>query len=141
MGMLAVANEPSPEPIPELGSMEELPPPAPVAKAPVAVAEASRCPERMLRIPAGSEDEDEVGIHAASETGKVGVLAASGEFFRCKSPYGVFDMSRNAAEWTEEKVVKGGSFSCPDVGVRCASRNLRGTATAEIGFRCCADLK
>jgi len=195
-----------------------------VAKAPVAVAEASRCPEHMLRIPAGSfkmgtEREDPylsfedlpassreggsfcIDTHeypnrpgqlpmvnvawakaqelcqsqgkrlcteaewekacrgsqglrwpygnafadgtcnTASEAGTPGVLAALGRFPRCRSPYGALDMSGNAAEWTAEKVAKGGSFASSDAGVRCAARNLRAAASPETGFRCCANLR
>ena len=78
--------------------------------------------------------------NSAGETG-ARALAASGKFPRCVSTYAVFDMSGNASEWTEEKVAKGGSFSSSDFGVRCASRKPRASATPEMGFRCCVDLK
>jgi formylglycine-generating enzyme required for sulfatase activity len=79
--------------------------------------------------------------NSASETGAARALAASGKFSRCVSPHAVFDMSGNLAEWTEEKVVKGGSFLSSDVGARCAARKPRVASTAETGFRCCANLK
>jgi serine/threonine protein kinase/formylglycine-generating enzyme required for sulfatase activity len=77
-------------------------------------------------------------------------LANSGAFSRCRSGYGVADMSGNLAEWTNtpfkdtpQKVIKGGSFGRPDVRARCSARfHLSpGAAAADTGFRCCADLK
>ena len=93
-----------------------------------------------LRWPYGNTFSDGI-CNSASEAGAARALAAAGKFSRCISPHAVFDMSGNVAEWTEERVAKGGSFSSSDVGARCAARNPRASANAETGFRCCANLK
>ncbi|MCL2626017.1 MAG: bifunctional serine/threonine-protein kinase/formylglycine-generating enzyme family protein [Cystobacterineae bacterium] len=84
---------------------------------------------------------DASACNAEGGTGAGTSLAASGKFFRCVSTYAVLDMSGNAAEWTEEKVVKGGSFSGTEHDIRCAARKTKAAAMAEIGFRCCANSK
>lgn len=76
-------------------------------------------------------------------------LAASGTFARCRSAFGIADMSGNAAEWTSssygpdtpEKSVKGGASDRPDYDTRCASRKSAAPSahTDKLGFRCCAD--
>lgn len=74
-------------------------------------------------------------------------LATSGRYSRCRSGYGVFDLSGNAAEWTATsyagggKVVKGGAFNKQDYAARCSARKSAGASnrSAEVGFRCCAD--
>lgn len=75
-------------------------------------------------------------------------LAASGDHARCKSGYGVFDISGNAAEWTSSrytagasgKAVKGGG-SPGDVYARCSGRRPVSERSKEamLGFRCCRD--
>lgn len=75
-------------------------------------------------------------------------LSASGSFQRCRSDYGVMDMSGNLREWTDTRfsatvndiVVKGGSYTKPDWASRCAVRyNMSPTAKDdETGFRCCS---
>ena len=84
------------------------------------------------------------------DAGDARPLANSGAFSRCRSGYGVADMSGNVAEWTNtnfkdtaQKAVKGGSFSRPDVRARCSARFhlAPGAAAPDTGFRCCADLK
>jgi serine/threonine protein kinase/formylglycine-generating enzyme required for sulfatase activity len=77
-------------------------------------------------------------------------VAAVGSFGKCKSGYGVWDMSGNAAEWTATsfdetggKTVKGGHASRPGFDDRCASRRKLppGQHDAKVGFRCCADAR
>lgn len=75
-------------------------------------------------------------------------LAASGEFARCRSGYGVFDLSGNAAEWTATpigagKAQKGGSYANPDYAARCSARASGSPfgRSPEVGFRCCADVR
>ncbi len=76
-------------------------------------------------------------------------LYPSGKARRCVSPFGVYDMSGNLAEWVadifekglNDRTVKGGSYKRPDYAVRCASRMNAppDTRDDEVGFRCCAD--
>jgi hypothetical protein len=80
--------------------------------------------------------------------GEGGRPAASGEFGRCRSGYGVADMAGNVAEWTasrmgEGKVVKGGSVEQAAFTARCSARasEASGAHSETLGFRCCADLE
>jgi formylglycine-generating enzyme required for sulfatase activity len=80
-----------------------------------------------------------------------GGLAAAGSFAGCKSGYGVYDLSGNAAEWTSsrfqsgasDRAVKGGSFGRSDTDLRCSARQNKapGSHSGDVGFRCCEDLK
>ncbi len=85
---------------------------------------------------------DADACNTEDDTGEARSLASSGRFGRCRSSYGAQDMSGNVAEWTSERVVKGGSYATSDYGVRCAARKTSGvTKSSEVGFRCCADLR
>lgn len=68
-------------------------------------------------------------------------LSPAGRFARCRSGFGVADMSGNVAEWTSEKMIKGGSFASSDYAVRCSARKNGASfsKSSEVGFRCCAD--
>ena len=76
-------------------------------------------------------------------------ITVVGIYGSCKSGYGVFDLSGNAAEWTTsafeagaaEKAVKGGSATRPGFDDRCSSRRrlAAGAHDVNVGFRCCAD--
>lgn len=76
-------------------------------------------------------------------------LLPSGSFDECKSDFGVYDLSGSVAEWTAsswssgspDRVVRGGSYTQPDWGTRCARRENYSAdeSSEEIGFRCCAD--
>ncbi len=76
-------------------------------------------------------------------------LTSSGRFRGCRSRYGIFDMSGNAAEWTSSRyrgssssrTVRGGAANRPDWDVRCASRRSMSPSSSKstVGFRCCAD--
>ncbi|MEE8410148.1 MAG: SUMF1/EgtB/PvdO family nonheme iron enzyme [Myxococcota bacterium] len=75
----------------------------------------------------------------------------AGVFPRCRSGFGVVDLSGNVAEWTAsswgkgvpDKVVKGGSADQGAYMGRCAARaNEIATGKHDsIGFRCCGTLK
>jgi formylglycine-generating enzyme required for sulfatase activity len=78
-------------------------------------------------------------------------LAPSGKFARCRSGYGVADLSGNAAEWTgtsyakasADKTQKGGAFDRSDYAARCSARK-NGTPTDRaptVGFRCCSGVQ
>jgi serine/threonine protein kinase/formylglycine-generating enzyme required for sulfatase activity len=75
------------------------------------------------------------------DVGDARSLAPSGRFARCRSGFGVADMSGNVAEWTADKVIKGGSFASSDYAVRCSARKNGASfsKSSEVGFRCCAD--
>lgn len=86
-----------------------------------------------------------------SSAGKNRSIASSGRFRRCRSSYGVYDLSGNVAEWTSSRfrsskpwrIIRGGSSKRPDWDVRCASRSNKPprTTKSNLGFRCCADPK
>jgi eukaryotic-like serine/threonine-protein kinase len=84
---------------------------------------------------------DSKACNNEDEGGDTRTLATSGRFPKCHSTTGVFDLSGNVAEWTSERVVKGGSFASADYAVRCAARKNGATKSPEIGFRCCTDAK
>ena len=98
-----------------------------------------------LRFPYGQS------YSAQACNGGRGGIAAAGSYAACKSGYGVFDMSGNAAEWTStrfqggtsDRTVKGGSYARSDTDLRCSARQPKspGGHANDLGFRCCADLK
>jgi formylglycine-generating enzyme required for sulfatase activity len=99
------------------------------------------------RYPYGSQF-DANACNTEDDMGDDRAVAASGKFGRCKSGYGIADMSGNVAEWTAspyasnaDMTQKGGSFGRPDYAARCAARKngAPGSRSAEVGFRCCAD--
>lgn len=71
-------------------------------------------------------------------------VAKSGYFDKCRSDYGVFDMSGNVAEWTaaqdsDKAFVFGGSWQNGENTSGCQSRVLleKGRSYFYVGFRCC----
>jgi eukaryotic-like serine/threonine-protein kinase len=83
-------------------------------------------------------DPDACNTEDAAGEGRA--VSSAGRFNKCRSGYGVADLSGNVAEWTAEKVQKGGGSSKPDFAVRCSSRKLGAAAkAADVGFRCCLD--
>ncbi|MFT3842074.1 MAG: bifunctional serine/threonine-protein kinase/formylglycine-generating enzyme family protein [Myxococcaceae bacterium] len=84
---------------------------------------------------------DANACNTEDEAGDDRNLAGAGRFSKCRSGYGVADMSGNASEWTADKVIKGGSFGRADFAVRCSARQNGGARSSETGFRCCADPK
>lgn len=75
------------------------------------------------------------------DSGEARNLASAGRFSKCRSGYGVSDLSGNVAEWTNERIIKGGSFSSGDYAVRCSARKNGASfaKSSEVGFRCCVD--
>jgi serine/threonine protein kinase len=94
-----------------------------------------------LRYPYGSAFD----AKACNTQGNGGEPAASGSFGRCRSGYGIADLSGNVAEWTAsslggaDRVQKGGAFDRQQPSVRCAAR-MSGepeSRSSSVGFRCC----
>jgi serine/threonine protein kinase/formylglycine-generating enzyme required for sulfatase activity len=107
---------------------------------------ACKGPENQ-RYPYGAS-YDAAACNTEDASGQDRTLGSSGKFTRCRSGYGVMDLSGNVAEWTSssygsgsEKALKGGAFNRPDYAARCSARkNASSSArSAEVGFRCCAD--
>jgi formylglycine-generating enzyme required for sulfatase activity len=93
---------------------------------------------------------DSASCNTEDELGEDRAIAGAGAFPRCRSGYGVVDLSGNVAEWTltlfagnADRAVKGGSSTRPQHAARCSARQNRSpTETSdELGFRCCADVK
>lgn len=86
-------------------------------------------------------------LATAAGSGKPAV--PSGQLERCKSSFGVADLSGNVAEWTSsrwgdelfDKVVKGGSSDEATYAGRCAARvnEAMGGKRDTLGLRCCAE--
>jgi len=87
----------------------------------------------------GSFDADT--CNTEDDVGDARSLAPAGRFARCRSGFGVADMSGNVAEWTSDGIIKGGSFASSDYAVRCSARKNGASfsKSSEVGFRCCAD--
>jgi hypothetical protein len=80
-------------------------------------------------------------------------VEATGALAACVSADGVFDLSGNLKEWTDDQrgssgagtpihVVRGGSFESPEFGLTCGtdlSRAEADTLLPSFGFRCCDD--
>ncbi|ATB42243.1 hypothetical protein CYFUS_007721 [Cystobacter fuscus] len=94
-----------------------------------------------LRYPYGATFD----AQGCNTQGNAGEPAASGSFARCRSGYGVADMSGNVAEWTSssmggaDRVQKGGAFDRQQPSVRCSARLSAepDSGSASVGFRCC----
>lgn len=83
--------------------------------------------------------------NSADDEGEPRSPAKGAQFKKCRSIYGLYDMSGNFEEWTvdgKRAILKGGSFKSEDYDVRCAgvkpkSKSYRSSTT---GVRCCKDL-
>jgi hypothetical protein len=87
----------------------------------------------------------------ASEVGRLDQRVASGAMPRCKSPFGVYDMTGNVDEWVVNETraegstadvsgLKGGYFG--PIRARCrpmTTSHNRWFRFYQVGFRCCSD--
>lgn len=87
---------------------------------------------------------DYAAVHAATKTGEAAL---------CLTPGGVFDLSGNVKEWTNDQqgmttetipqpiyVTRGGAYGSPSLGLTCATTFSQAAANAsltDLGFRCC----
>jgi serine/threonine protein kinase/formylglycine-generating enzyme required for sulfatase activity len=98
--------------------------------------------------PYGATFDPEI-CNTQDANGEVRTVAASGTFQKCRSAFGIADMSGNVAEWTSshfgseagDRTIKGGAADRPDSDCRCAARKIGsvGAANDRLGFRCCSD--
>jgi serine/threonine protein kinase/formylglycine-generating enzyme required for sulfatase activity len=91
-----------------------------------------------LRWPYGGTFEA-TACNTEDESGEARALAPAGRFAKCRSIFGVADLSGNAAEWTAERIIKGGTFAGGDYAVRCSARKNGAVSlkSPQVGFRCC----
>jgi formylglycine-generating enzyme required for sulfatase activity len=90
-----------------------------------------------------SDDE-----RARAELDRLWQGEASGAFPRCRSPFGVYDMTGNVDEWTTSvvprkrpSILKGGYWGPVRTWCRATTRSHGETfAFYQIGFRCCSDV-
>lgn len=75
------------------------------------------------------------------ENGEERPVVAAGSFAKCKSPYGLYDMSGNVSEWTADKTVNGGNSTQDGDSATCSRSPTRmeSSSSGSVGFRCCAD--
>lgn len=68
-----------------------------------------------------------------------GTASAVGSRNACRSGYGAYDMSGNAAEWVSGPLIKGGDFASDDFGSRCGARSRAGASELQlVSVRCCS---
>src|SRR5262249_34585293 len=99
-----------------------------------------------VRFPYGNAYDD-TACNVGAEGEKAGTR--SGANARCRSGYGVIDLSGNVGEWVDSRmagtdfVVKGGDAAHADYASRCASRTGSSVArkAPTVGFSCCGDMQ
>ena len=76
-----------------------------------------------------------------SSSGKEGKVSKTGKKRKCKSPYGLLDMSGNVSEWTADKSANGGNAVQDGETASCfrSANRSPGSKSPNVGFRCCAD--
>ena len=86
-----------------------------------------------LRYPYGNANEPgECQVEQAA-------VVNSGERLGCRSGFGVYDLSGNAAEWSAEGFLRGGDYAADEFGARCAARTRHDADDAPTlrTARCC----
>lgn len=84
---------------------------------------------------------DSTACNTMGENGEEREIKPAGSMKRCKSGYGLFDMSGNVSEWTADKTVNGGNAVNDDASATCSRspKRLESSPASYVGFRCCAD--
>jgi len=90
--------------------------------------------------PYGKEYDPE-RCNTAGTDGAPKSLVAAGSKKGCMSPSGAFDMVGNAAEWTSDGFINGGSSLRNSDDATCGQGSRRAGGAPHVGFRCCADAK
>lgn len=101
---------------------------------------------KNLRYPYGNEFDPSV-CNTEDLEGKDRSLAPTGEWEKCRTSEGLFDMSGNLKEWTaslwasglQDYSVRGGGYRSPEKASRCMVREANNPQIKNsiIGFRCC----
>jgi formylglycine-generating enzyme required for sulfatase activity len=100
--------------------------------------------------PWGNSRNSSYANYGKDDSGQYALVMPIGSFEEGKSPYGVYDMAGNVAEWTSSQfagkphgiiVVRGGSWKTPSQQVRTTSREDYGPLAQNgwVGFRCAQD--
>lgn len=87
------------------------------------------------------KEYDATRCNTAGADGAPKSLVAAGSKSGCMSPSGAYDMVGNAAEWTSDGFVNGGTSLKNGEDATCGSGSRRAGGAPHIGFRCCADPK
>jgi len=87
------------------------------------------------------KDYDPDKCNSAGADGTPHALASAGSKKGCMSPSGAFDMVGNAAEWTSDGTVNGGTSLKNGEDGTCNSGSKRAGGAPHVGFRCCVDAK
>jgi len=87
------------------------------------------------------KDYDAERCNTAGADGTPHALAPAGSKKGCMSPSGAFDMVGNAAEWTTDGTVNGGTSLKNGEDATCNTGSKRAGGAPHVGFRCCVDAK
>jgi serine/threonine protein kinase len=90
--------------------------------------------------PYGKEYDPE-RCNTAGADGAPKSLVAAGSKKGCMSPSGAFDMVGNAAEWTSDGFINGGTSLRNSDDATCNLGSRRAGGAPHVGFRCCVDAK
>ncbi len=82
---------------------------------------------------------DPTRCNTVGESGMPKPLVTAGFLRRCRSGWGTYDMVGNAAEWTSDGRVNGGSAYKDGASATCFRSSRRMGGHPYVGFRCCAD--